>query len=110
MEVFDMLSKPSFIDEIQDDLFITQRKTNKEVNEYLDCQRSIVYGYKLKIEELLENLKTCGSIDTYDEAMQWSRQFAAQQARSVQEALAKQIGAEKAKDIVEQAMMEAAIA
>lgn len=110
MEVFDMLSKPSFIDEIQDDLFVKQRKTNKEVNEYLDCQRSIVYGYKLKIKELLEDLKTCGSVETYDEAMKWSRQFAAQQARSIQEDLTKQIGAERAKELVEQAMMEAAIA
>lgn len=110
MEVFDLLSKPSFVDEIQDDMFIIQRKTNKEVNEYLDCQRSIVYGYKLKIEELLEDLKTCGSVETYDEAMRWSRQYAAQQAKPVQEDLAKRIGTERAKELVEQAMMEAAIA
>ena len=110
MEVFDLLSKPSFIDEIQDDLFINQRKTNKEVNEYLDCQRSVVYGYKLKIEELLEDLRACGIAETYDEAMKWSRQFAAQQAKSVQENLAGQIGAERAKELVEQAMMESAIA
>ena len=109
MEVFDLLSAPKFIDEIQDDLFIDQRKTNKEVNEYLDCQRSIVYGYKLKIEELLEDLKTCGNAAIYDDAMRWSRQYVAQQAKAIQAELVLKVGAEKAQEIIKQAMAEAGV-
>lgn len=109
MEVFDLLSAPQFIDEIQDYMFIELRKTNKEVNEYMDCQRSVVYGFRLKIEDLLADLKVCGSMEVYDEAMQWSRQYTAQQARSKEAELEKQIGAERAKELVEQAMQEAMI-
>ncbi len=106
MEIFDLLSEPRFIEEIQDNLFITQRKTNKEVNEYLDCQRSIVYGYKLKIEDLLEDLKTCGSVKVYDEAMQWSRQFAAQQAVKMEADLIREHGGAKTRAVMRQVMQE----
>lgn len=103
MEVFDILNAPRFIDEIQDDMFIRQIKTNREVNEYLDCHRAIVYGYKQKIEDMLEGMKDCGSVEAYDEAMRWSRQYAAQQAKSVQNELVAQYGAAKAQEIMAEA-------
>ena len=110
MSVFDLLSAPSFIDQIQDYMFIGKNLPNQQVNEYLDCHRLIVYSYKTQIEQLLADLKTCGSKEDYDDAMLWSRQYVAQQARVVQAELESKIGPERAKEYVEQAMQEAAIA
>ena len=110
MSVFDLLSAPDFLDQIQDYMFMGKNQTNRQVNEYLDCHRLIVYSYKTQIEQLLADLETCGSKEDYDDAMLWTRQYVAQQARVVQAELESKIGAEKAKEYVEQAMQEAAIA
>ena len=103
MSVFDMLSAPEFINQIQDYMFIQKRQTNRQVNEYLDCHRLIVYSYRRQIEQLLEDLKTCGSIETYEDVMKWSWQFAAQQAKSVQTELEQKYGYEKADAIMAEA-------
>ena len=107
--VFDILTSPDFIDQIQDYMFIENKLTNRQVNEYLDCHRLIVYSYKSQIEQLLADLKTCGSKEDYEDAMLWTRQYVAQQARVVQAELESKIGVEKAKEYVEQAMQDAAI-
>ena len=107
MSVFDLLSDPGFIDQIQDYMFLKMHQTNRQVNEYLDCHRLIVYSYKTQIEQLLEDLETCGSKEKYNDAMLWTRQYVAQQARVVQAELASKIGPEKAKEYVERAMQEA---
>lgn len=109
MPVFDMLSDPDFIDQIQDYMFIEMKQDNRSVNEYLDCQRLIVYSYRKQIEQLLADLKTCGSKEGYEDAMLWTRQYVAQQARVVQAELESKIGPEKAKEYVEQVMQETGI-
>lgn len=110
MSVFDLLSDPGFIDQIQDYMFMEKNIPNQQVNEYLDCQRLIVYSYKTQIEQLLADLKTCGSKEDYDDAMLWARQYVAQQARVVQAELESKIGHERAKEYVEQVIQEAAFA
>jgi hypothetical protein len=104
MVIFEMLSSEEFMDQVQDYLFIEKRMPNRQVNEYLAYCRRIVCGFHKKIENLLEDLKDCGSKEDYQEAMQWSRQFAAQQAKAEQKELEEQYGPEKAKEILEQAM------
>lgn len=61
MSVFDLLSVPSFINQIQDYMFMEKNLPNQQVNEYLDCHRLIVYSYKTQIKQLLEDLKIFGS-------------------------------------------------
>lgn len=110
MVVFDKLSDPGFIDQIQDYMFISKNQSNRQVNEYLDCHRLIVYSYKKQINQLLEDLKTFGSKEEYNEAMLWTRRFVAQQAKVVQSELESKIGAERAKALIEETMREQGIA
>ena len=109
MSVFDLLSSPGFIDQIQDYMFIDKNQTNRQVNEYLDCQRLIVYSYKKQIEQLLEDLKICGSKEGYADVIQWTRQYTAQQARVLQTEIESRVGAERAEKYIKQAMHETAI-
>ena len=110
MSVFDLLLAPGFTDQIQDYMFIEKNQTNRQVNEFLDCCRLLVYSYRKQIEQLLEDLKSCGSKEGYNDAKQWIRQYVAQQARVVQADLESKVGAEKARELVSQAMQEADIA
>ncbi len=104
MFVYEMLLSDGFLCEVQDYMFIDKRHTNREVNEYLICQRQIVQDYKEKIDELLADLNDCEGIEGYEDAMKWSRQYAAQQAKAVQAELESKYGAEKAGQIMDQAM------
>ena len=105
MHVYDMLLSEDFIRDIQDYMFIDKRHTNREVNEYMMYQKLIVAEYKEQIEQLLEDLESCGGIEEYEDAMRWSRQYAAQQAKTVQAELEAEYGRDKAKEIIEQAML-----
>ena len=109
MKVFDNLSAPEFMDRIQDYLFIEKNMTNRQVNEYLDCQRLLIYSYRTRIEELLADLKACGNKEAYDDVMIWCKQYVAQQAKTVQAELESKIGAERAKVYIDQATLEAAL-
>ena len=109
MSVFDLLSEPAFINQIQDYLFIDMHEKSRQVNTYLDCHRLIVYSYKKKIEQLLEDMKTCGTKEEYQEAILWTKQYVAQQVRVIQAELESKVGAEKAKTLVEQVMKENAV-
>ena len=109
MYVFDLLSAPDFIEQIQDYMFLEKHLSNRQVNEYLDCHRLILYTYRTKIEQLLDDLKTCGNKENYEDAMLWTRQYVAQQARAVQAELESKVGPEQAKVLMEQAMQEASI-
>ncbi len=103
MHVFDLLSASDFIDQVQDYMFVDKHQSNRQVNEYLDCQRMIVYSYRTQIDQLLEDLKTCGSKEGYEDVMQWSRQFAMQQAKVVEDQLTEKYGATKAQEIMAEA-------
>ena len=107
MSVYDKLSSYSFIDQVQDYMFIDQHQTNAQVNEYLNCQRLIVSGFKNNINQLLEDLKACEGIDGYNEAIRWSRQYAQQQAKAIQADLENRYGFEKAKEMMEPIIREA---
>lgn len=103
MSVFELLNSEEFLNSIQDDMFLKQRKTNRQVNEYLAYHKMVVKTYKLKIDQLLTDLEECGGEEGYSAAMEWSRQYVAQQAKSKQVELENQYGSEKAKMIMEQA-------
>ena len=109
MAVFDLLLSKSLLNETQDDMIINQRKTNGETNEYLAYHKAVVQAYRSKIDQLIEDLNTCGGTEGYEEAMRWSRQYAAQQAKAIQNELEEEYGVEKAKGVMEQAMQEALI-
>ncbi len=109
IQTLDQLASDDFMNQIQDYQFFDKGKTNREVNEYLSCQRYVIAEYKQQITQLVSDLELCEGVEGYDEAMQWSRQYAEQQAKSAQEELAGQIGAERAKEFVEQAMQQAAL-
>ncbi len=104
MSVFEMLIAPGFIDEIQEYMFINQGKTNMEVNEYLFAHRSIVYGYKLKINNLLEDLTACQGKEGYEDAKKWSRQYAAQQAKAIRSEVESRFDPVKAQEIMDQVL------
>ena len=109
MSVFDLLSSDVFMQEIQDHMFIEKQMNNADTNEYLKTHRAVVQCYKEKIEQLLADIETCGGVEGYDEAMRWSRQYAAQQAKAIQDELKEEYGAEKAQAVMNQAMQEALI-
>lgn len=98
------LSSDEFMNKIQDYFFIDKCMTNKEVNQYLVNHRYIIAEYKQQIEQLAEDLKTCGSVEEYEEAMQWSRQYALQQMKACQPQLEEEYGKEKAEEIMTAAM------
>lgn len=104
MSVFELLNSEGFLNQIQDDMFLNQRKTNRQVNEYLVYHQMIVKTYKQKIDQLLAYMEDCGGEEGYSAAMQWSRQYVAQQAKSQQVELEEQYGPEMAKKIMEQAL------
>ena len=104
MSVFELLNSEEYLNQIQDDLFLTQRKTNRQVNEYLAYHKVVVNTYRQKIEQLLADLEECGGEDGYSAAMQWSRQYVTQQAKAKQAELESQYGSEKAQMIMEQAL------
>ncbi len=107
MNTFDLLGDESFLHQIQDYMFIDLHQTNRQVNEYIDCQKMILFSYKQKIEQLIEDLEACKGLEGYNAAMQWSRQYAAQQARVVQADLETRYGKEEAQNIMAQALQEA---
>ena len=109
MAVFDLLLSKSLLNEIQDDMIINQRKTNGDTNEYLAYHKAVVQAYRSKIDQLLEDLNTCGGTEGYEEAMRWSQQYVAQQAKAIQDELEEEYGVEKAQAVMEQAMQEALI-
>ena len=107
MDTFDILSGDDFLNEIQDYMFIDQHQTNFQVNEYLDCHQMILYGYRHKIEELLEDLKECNGVEGYNEAMRWCRQYTEQQAKVVQADLETRYGKEIALEMITPVLEEA---
>ena len=107
MEIFDKLATDEFLEQIQDYLFIEKGQSNLEVNEYLDSQRLLMFTYKQKIEELLEDLKACEGREGYDEAVRLSKQYAAQRAREIQADLESRMGSGEAQEIVEAALKQA---
>lgn len=107
MHIYDMLSNYAFIDQIQDYMFIEKHQTNKTVNEYLSCLRLIVAKSKQDINQLLEDLKACEGVDGYRDAVRWSRQYAAQQAKVIQAELETRYGVEKAKEMMASVIQEA---
>ena len=80
--------------------------TNRETNEFINTQRAVVTCYKQKVEQLLADLETCEGTEGYEEAMRWSRQYAAQQAKAVQEELEDEYGAENAQPVMKKMMQE----
>ena len=104
MSVFAKLNSDELLNQIQDDLFLNQKRTNRQVNEYLAYHRMVVKTYNQKIDQLIADLEACGGEEGYNEAMQWSRQYVAQQAKSKQVELEDQFGSEKAKEMMEQAL------
>ena len=108
MNVFELLSAENFMNQIQDHMFVDLHQTNQHVNEYLDCYRLILQSYQQKINQLLEDLKTCEGVEGYNEAMLWSKQYAAQQARVVQAEMASRYGEAQAQQYCK-AAMEAAL-
>ena len=106
LSIYDMLSSVSFLRDVQDYLFVDKRMTNRETNEFINMQRAVVTCYKQKIEQLLADLETCEGTEGYEEAMRWSRQYAAQQAKSVQEELEEEFGAENAQPVMKKMMQE----
>ena len=64
MSVFVILNSEEFLNRIQDDLFLKQRKMNRQVNEYLAYHKTIVTTYKQKIDQLLVDLEECGGEDS----------------------------------------------
>ena len=107
MSVFDRLSNYAFVDQIQDHMFIDQRQTNAQVNEYLKCQRLIVSGFRGKIEQLLADLEACDGVEGYNEAIRWSRQYAQQQAKTIQADLEARYGFEAAREMMAPVIREA---
>lgn len=105
--IFDNLLSDDFMQQIQDYLFITKKQTNRQVNEYLDCQKLLLLGYKQEIEQLVNDLATCGGNQKYNEAMKWTIQYAKQQAKGIQTELAYQYGEELAQRIIEPAFEDA---
>ena len=93
--------------QIQDYLFITKQQTNRQVNEYLDCQKLLLLGYKQEIEQLANDLAACGGNKDYNEAMKWTIQYAKQQAKGIKTELASQYGEEMAQKIIEPAFEDA---
>ena len=107
--IFDALLSEELRDEVQDYLFIDKGRPNREVNESLGYMREIVSEYKEQIDQLVLDLKDCDGVEGYEDAMLWSRRYAAQQARVQQAELEKDVGVEKAREIMEQAMEAAGI-
>ena len=104
MNVFTLLNSESFLNRIQDDMFTAQFKSNRDINEYLAYHTMIVDTLKQEIEQELEDIETCGGEAGYDAAMQWSRQYVAQQAKVKQSELESQFGPEKAREMINQAL------
>lgn len=104
IHTIDKLKSKEFLAQVQDYLFIDKHQRNKDVNEYLACQVKIVSEFKQQIEQLIEDLKTCEGVEGYAEAMKWSRQYAAQQAKAIRAELESKYGTERAGQIVDRAM------
>ena len=106
LSIYDMLSSVPFLRDVQDYLFVDKRMTNRETNEFINTQRAVVTCYKQKVEQLLADLETCEGVKGYEEAMCWSRQYAAQQAKAVQEELEEEYGVENAQPVMKKMMQE----
>ena len=104
VRTLDNLASDEFMNEIQDYMFLEKGLSNRDVNEYLFTQRRIVAEYRNRITQLLSDLNDFGSTEGYQDAMQWSRQYAAQQAKALQTELEAEYGEEKAKEVMAQVM------
>lgn len=110
MRIFDLLDSDDFRNEIQDYLILEENIGNRQVNEILDCQRLVTIGSKQKIEELLSDLRMCDSAEGYRQVMQFSEQYALQQAKTIEEELKDQFGAVEAENIMSRARQQLAFA
>ncbi len=110
MTVFDMLLSDAFTSEVQDYLFIDKHMTNKETNEYLKTLRAVISCFKQKIEQLLSDLEVCEGAEGYQDAMLLSRQYALQQAKTIEAELAHEYGEDVARKAIELALENVAVA
>lgn len=100
MKIYDLLDSTEFRNYVQDYLIIVEHTGNRQVNEIMDCQRLVTIGSKQRIEEVLLDLRLCESAADYRDIMQFSNQYAQQQARVMEEELRNQLGYREAEQIL----------
>ena len=100
MKIYDLLDSTEFRNDVQDYLIIVEHTGNRQVNEIMDCQRLVTIGSKQKIEEVLSDLRLCESAADYRDIIQFSNQYAQQQARVMEEELRNQLGNQEAEQIM----------
>ena len=103
MNVYDLLDSTEFRNEIQDYLIIEENIGNRQLNEIMDCQRLVTIGSKQKIEEVLSDLRLCDSPKDYRDIMQFSEQYALQQAKALEADMQSQFGIQEAEQIMAEA-------
>ena len=100
MFIFDRLLGEDFQQLVCDNLILAKHAHNNELNELLDLQKVTIQGLRGKIETTLEDLKACGTIEDYRQVCILATQYATEEARELQSALAKEVGVDEAKNIV----------
>lgn len=72
----------------------------------MDCQHLVTIGSKEKIAEVLSDLKLCDSSADYREILQFSEQYALQQAKAIEAEIKNQFGMLEADRIMMQAKQQ----
>lgn len=103
LSIFDKLDSETFRNEIQDYLIMDERVDNIQLNQIMDCQHLVTIGSRQKIEEALSDLSLCDSAEDYRDIMQFSKQYALQQAKSIESEMISQFGASQAEEMMEYA-------
>lgn len=103
LKVYDMLDSTAFRNQVQDYLIIDEKLGNAQQNEIMDCLHLVTIGSKQKIEELLSDLAICESPEDYRDIMEFSRQYALQQAKTIEAELQNQLGTAEAEIVMAEA-------
>ena len=103
LKVYDMLDSTAFRNQVQDYLIIDEKLGNVQQNEIMDCLHLVTVGSKHKIEEVLSDLETCESTEDYRDIMEFSRQYALQQAKTIEADLQSQFGIAEAEIVMAEA-------
>ena len=106
MKIYDMLDSDEFKAQVEDYLIFEEGLGNVELNEVMDCRHLVTVGSRMKIEEVLSDIKMCDSTEDYREIRQFCDQYALQQAKAMEADLQSELGVAEASRIIEQAKIQ----
>lgn len=104
LSLFDRVCSNAFLEELCDDLLLEKHVHNDQMNEALALHILTAQRCKAEVCMTLEELRTCGSRETYERMEQIAQQYTAMQAAMLQDELTDQLGEEATTQLLHSAM------